>query len=157
MIRFLVLITSFMLAVSACKQKSPLLEGVSDSYVLSERGDFMLQFEVLIAENAMPSVGDSVVQKSRVSLIVTLSERNGKNIQQSFGILKILVVAQDKMYEFSDLEHLDFGEDSPTLQANVRNFDQIAGVQSVTIEVLDIGKNEKFHIKSDKINRVIAY
>lgn len=155
--RFLVFITSLVLALSACKQRLPLLEGVSDSYVLSERGDFMLQFQVLIAENAMPSVGDSIIEKSRVSLILTLSERNGKNIQQSFGILGASVIAEDKKYAFTDLENLDFGEDSPTLQANIRNFDKIVGVQSVTIEVLDIARNEKFHIKSDKINRVIAY
>ncbi len=142
--------------LASCSGKKPIasLENIEkDSYVLAEKTGFSLKFSALMVDNAMPSMETT----SKVYMILAIEETSGRNVQNAFAITGATIVDQSKEYKFSQLENKDFGLESPRLEAVIRGLDQTPRPQSVTISVMDIASGQEFHIKSDKINFVVAY
>lgn len=139
------------------KSATSLEQSPSDSYVIAEKGSFKLKLSALMVDNAMPTVGENNERHSKVYMIISIEEESGKNIQNAFAITGAVIVNDSKQYNFINLENKDYGADSPHLEAVVRGLDNIPKPDIVTVSLLDIATGKEFHIKSDKINFVVAY
>ncbi|MEZ4800152.1 MAG: hypothetical protein R2809_10330 [Flavobacteriales bacterium] len=156
MYRFLsYLLISF--TVLSCSSKKALqtdVKGMSeetnDAYFI---GDYILRAKADIITNAMPSTDETV---RHPYMIVELTEEQGQNIQDILGLSSVSIKVGGKRTDYVLTEMLDFGSDSPTLQAVVRGI-EYSNADEVTLYFFDFNSETTHHIIIKKVDSTVAY
>ncbi len=151
---------SLMVIISACSkekkvaQTEELLSGVAIKKSVFRIGKYDLQFKPTIIQNAMPSV-DGAARKEYMILI--LQELNGANIQPVFGMTHVELDYGLKKDKIALTEIHDFGMDSPTLEAVLREWDFSSSIKQVTLFLVEITSGKEFTITVDAPASSVAY
>jgi hypothetical protein len=149
-----------MLVISACSkekkvaQTEELLSGVAIKKSVFRIGKYDLQFKPTIIQNAMPTM-DGGPRKDYMVLI--LQELNGANIQPVFGMTHVEFDYGLKKDKIALTEIHDFGSDSPTLEAVIRDWDQSQQIKGVTLFLVEISSQQTFTISVSAPATSVAY
>jgi len=149
-----------MVIVSACSkekkvtQTDELLSGMAIKKTVFKVGSFDLQFKPTIIQNAMPTM-DGAPRKDYMILI--LQELNGANIQSVFGMTHVELDYGLRKDKIALSEIHDFGMDSPTLEAVLREWDYSSAIKQVTLYIVDITSGREFTITVDAPATSVAY
>ncbi len=149
-----------MVIISACSkekkvaQTEELLSGVEIKKSVFRIGKYDLQFKPTIIHDAMPSI-DGAARKDYMILI--LQELNGANIQPVFGMTHVELDYGLKKDKIDLTEIHDFGMDSPTLEAVIRDWDQSQKIKEVTLYLVEISSQKAFTITVNAPATSVAY
>lgn len=131
-------------------QNSKLATETTDAYFI---GDYILRAKADLIVNAMPTTDGT---KRKPYLILELIESQGQNIQDVLGLSSISVKAGGKRMDYVLTEMLDFGSDSPTLQAIVRDL-EVDSADELTLYFIDFTTETTHHIIIKKVDTTVAY
>jgi hypothetical protein len=149
-----------MVIISSCSkekkvaQTEELLSGVAIKKSIFRIGKYDLQFKPTIVQNAMPTM-DGQARKDYMILI--LQELNGANIQSVFGMTHVELDYGLKKDKIALTEIHDFGMDSPTLEAVLREWDFNSPIKKVTVYLVDIPSGNEYSITVDTPATTVAY
>lgn len=160
--RQLSVIVAFLLVVfsSSCSkgrkvaESEELLSGMAIKKTVFKVGSFDLQFKPTIIQNAMPTM-DRAPRKDYMILI--LQELNGANIQSVFGMTHVELDYGLRKDKIALTEIHDFGMDSPTLEAVLREWDYSSAIKQITLYIVDITSGREFTITVDAPATSVAY
>lgn len=116
-------------------------------------GDYILRAKADIIINAMPSADNA---QRKPYIIVELTEEQGQNIQNILGLSSVSIKVGGKRSDYVLTEMLDFGSDSPTLQAVVRDI-EFSTADEVTLYFFDFNTETTHHIIIKKVDSTTAY
>jgi hypothetical protein len=160
--RQLSVIVAFILVViiSSCSkekkvtQTDELLSGMAMKKSVFRIGSYDLQFKPTIIQNGMPTTDGTA---RRDYMILILQELNGANIQSMFGMTHVELDYGLKKDKIALTEIHDFGMDSPTLEAVLREWDFATQIKKVTLFLVDIPNGKEYSITVDTPATTIAY
>lgn len=135
-------------------ESEELLSGMAIKKTVFKVGSFDLQFKPTIIQNAMPTM-DGAPRKDYMILI--LQELNGANIQSVFGMTHVELDYGLRKDKIALTEIHDFGMDSPTLEAVLREWDYSPAIKQITLYIVDITSGREFTITVDAPATSVAY